>query len=55
MAAWARDTSQPWTRLDFDQFGLHAALDVKTIQALYYIESQESNARSASHGVDCLE
>jgi DDE superfamily endonuclease len=36
MAAWARDTSQPWTRLDFDQFGLHAALDVKTIQALYY-------------------
>ena len=36
MAEWAQDTSQPWTRLDFDQFGLHAALDVKTIQALYY-------------------
>ncbi len=36
MDAWARETSQPWTRLDFDQFGLHAALDVKTIQALYY-------------------
>ena len=36
MAEWAQDTSQPWTRLDFDQFGLHAALDVKTIHALYY-------------------
>jgi hypothetical protein len=36
MAEWAEDTSQPWTRLDFDQFGLHAALDVKAIPALYY-------------------
>jgi DDE superfamily endonuclease len=36
MAGWAADSKQPWTRLDFDQFGLHAALDVKTIQALYY-------------------
>lgn len=36
MAAWAEDTSQAGTRLDFDQFGLHAALDVKSIQALYY-------------------
>ena len=36
MAAWAADPQQPWTRLDFDQFGLHAALTVKTIQALYY-------------------
>jgi hypothetical protein len=36
MAEWAKDTSQPWTRLDFDQFGLHAALDVKAIPALYY-------------------
>jgi hypothetical protein len=36
MPAWAADPNQPWTRLDFDQFGLHAALDVKTIQALYY-------------------
>ncbi len=33
---WAADPKQPWTRLDFDQFGLHAVLDVKTIQALYY-------------------
>jgi hypothetical protein len=36
MAEWAADPEQPWTRLDFDQFGLHAALDVKTIQGLYY-------------------
>ncbi len=33
---WAEDTTQPWTRLDFNQFGLHAALAVKTIKALYY-------------------
>lgn len=36
MAAWAADPSQPWTELAFDQFGLHATLLVKTIQALYY-------------------
>ena len=36
MAEWAADPSQPWERLDFDQFGLHAALEVKTIRALYY-------------------
>jgi SRSO17 transposase len=36
MAEWADDTEQPWTQLDFDQFGLHAALEVKTMQALYY-------------------
>lgn len=36
MKQWAEDPNQPWTRLDFDQFGLHAALNVKTIQALYY-------------------
>jgi hypothetical protein len=36
MAPWAADQEQPWTRLDFDQFGLHAALSVKMIQALYY-------------------
>lgn len=33
---WANDTTKPWTRLDFDQFGLHASLQVKTQQALYY-------------------
>jgi hypothetical protein len=41
MAQWAADSSQPWTRLDFDQFGLHAALDVKAIQALYYTSGRD--------------
>ena len=36
LAEWATDSSQPWERLDFNQFGLHAALDVKMIRALYY-------------------
>jgi hypothetical protein len=36
MAAWAADPTQPWTELEFRQFGLHATLAVKTIQALYY-------------------
>src|ERR1700722_701624 len=36
MAEWATDPKEPWTRLDFDQIGLHADLDVKTIRALYY-------------------
>jgi hypothetical protein len=36
MAEWAADPKRPWARLDFDQFGLHATLDVKTIWALYY-------------------
>ena len=36
MAAWADDPTQPWTELKFHQFGLHATLAVKTIQALYY-------------------
>jgi hypothetical protein len=36
MAPWADDASQPWTTLRFDQFGLHAVLQVKTRQALYY-------------------
>jgi hypothetical protein len=36
MAAWAEDPNQPWTELKFDQFGLHATLEVKTRQALYY-------------------
>jgi DDE superfamily endonuclease len=36
MPGWAADPSQPWERLDFDQFGLHATLDVKMIRALYY-------------------
>jgi hypothetical protein len=36
MAEWAEDSKQPWTELKFQQFGLHATLAVKTIQALYY-------------------
>jgi DDE superfamily endonuclease len=36
MAEWAADPSQPWERLDFDQFGLHASLDVKAMRALDY-------------------
>jgi SRSO17 transposase len=36
MSPWAADATQPWLHLDFDQFGLHAALAVKTQQALYY-------------------
>jgi DDE superfamily endonuclease len=36
MAEWAADPKQPWERLDFDQFGLHASLDIKMIRALYY-------------------
>jgi len=36
MNQWADDPNQPWTELAFDQFGLHATLQVKTVQALYY-------------------
>jgi DDE superfamily endonuclease len=36
MASWAANTKRPWTELAFDQFGLHAVLQVKTQQALYY-------------------
>ena len=36
LVEWAVDEKQAWTRLDFGQFGLHAALGVKTIQGLYY-------------------
>ena len=36
MAQWAADTTQTWTTLRFHQFGLHAVLQVKTQQALYY-------------------
>jgi hypothetical protein len=34
---WAEDPSQPWSELKFDQFGFHATVAVKTIQALYYV------------------
>jgi SRSO17 transposase len=36
MAAWADDPEQPWTELTFDQFGFHATVAVKAIEALYY-------------------
>ena len=36
LAAWAADRSQCWEVLTFDQFGLHATLWVKTLQAWYY-------------------
>jgi hypothetical protein len=41
MAEWAADSRQPWTRLKFNQFGLHTTLLVKTIQALYYTAGKD--------------
>jgi hypothetical protein len=35
MAEWAADAT-PWDDLEFDRYGLHAKLQVKTIRALYY-------------------
>jgi DDE superfamily endonuclease len=36
MAEWAADETKSWEVLEFDQYGLHAKLQVKTIGALYY-------------------
>ena len=36
MKDWSDDPQKPWTKLTFDQFGLHATLQVKSQQALYY-------------------
>jgi hypothetical protein len=36
MAEWAADETKLWEELEFDQYGLHAKLQVKTISALYY-------------------
>jgi hypothetical protein len=36
MMQWAEDPKQPWSELKFDQFGFHATVAVKTIEALYY-------------------
>jgi hypothetical protein len=36
MAEWAEDASRPWEIMEFDQFGLHATLQVKVMEALYY-------------------
>lgn len=35
MAEWAADQTQPWQALEFDRYGLHATLAIKTRQALY--------------------
>jgi len=40
MAAWANNR-QPWETLVFDQFGFHATVKVKTIQALYYTAGKD--------------
>ena len=36
MQQWADDESRKWQTFNFDQFSLHATLQVKTQQALYY-------------------
>ena len=40
MAEWANN-HQPWETLQFDQFGFHATVKVKTIQALYYTAGKD--------------
>jgi hypothetical protein len=40
MAEWAAD-STPWQELQFDQYGLHAALRVKAITGLYYTAGKD--------------
>src|SRR5262249_50623347 len=39
--AWAGDPASPWQQLDFDQYGLHATLQVKVQQALYYTAGKD--------------
>jgi hypothetical protein len=41
MPQWAADRSQPWKTLNFDEFGLHATLQVKTRRALYYTAGRD--------------
>lgn len=36
LQGWANDARCPWQELDFDEYGLHTTLQVKTQQALYY-------------------
>jgi hypothetical protein len=38
---WAADARQPWHTLAFDQYGLHATLQVKVRQALYYTAGKD--------------
>ena len=49
MKQWADDPDRPWTKLKFNQFGLHATLAVKTIQALYYKAGKD---RLSDHRLD---
>lgn len=41
MTEWAADRSQPWETLTFDEYGLHATLQVKTRRALYYTAGRD--------------
>jgi hypothetical protein len=41
LRGWADDTNQPWQELTFDQYGLHATLQVKVQQALYYTAGKD--------------
>jgi hypothetical protein len=41
MAEWAADESLPWTVQEFDQFGLHTDLAVKTRTCLYYTAGKD--------------
>jgi len=41
LQGWAADAQQPWQTLAFDQYGLHATLQVKVQQALYYTAGKE--------------
>lgn len=41
LQAWAGDPASPWQQLRFDQYGLHATLQVKVQQALYYTAGKD--------------
>jgi hypothetical protein len=41
LQAWADDATCPWQTLVFDQYGLHATLQVKVQQALYYTAGKD--------------
>jgi DDE superfamily endonuclease len=41
LQGWADDTASPWQQLVFDQYGLHATLQIKVQQALYYTAGKD--------------
>jgi DDE superfamily endonuclease len=41
LQAWADDSASSWQQLVFDQYGLHARLQVKVQQALYYTAGKD--------------